>query len=53
VEILNKLHRKGFVIKEIPTTLFTDRRKGKSKMKLGKTMIAHIRFLWRTILHAK
>jgi hypothetical protein len=53
VEILYKLHRKGFVIKEIPTTLFTDRRKGKSKMKLGKTMIAHIRFLLRTILHAK
>jgi glycosyltransferase involved in cell wall biosynthesis len=53
VEILYKLHRKGFVIKEIPTTLFTDRRKGKSKMKLGKTMIAHIRFLWRTVLHAK
>ena len=52
VEILYKLHRKGFVIKEIPTTLFTDRRKGKSKMKLLKTMIAHIRFLWRTILHA-
>jgi len=51
VEILYKLHRKGFVIKEIPTTLFTDRRKGKSKMKLRKTMIAHIRFLWRTILH--
>jgi dolichol-phosphate mannosyltransferase len=51
VEILNKLHRKGFVIKEIPTTLFTDRRKGKSKMKLRKTMIAHVRFLWRTILN--
>jgi dolichol-phosphate mannosyltransferase len=53
VEILYKLHRKGFVIKEIPTMLFTDRRKGKSKMKLGKTMIAHIRFLWRTVLHVK
>jgi dolichol-phosphate mannosyltransferase len=51
VEILNKLHRKGFVIKEIPTTLFTDRRKGKSKMKLRKAMIAHVRFLWRTILN--
>jgi dolichol-phosphate mannosyltransferase len=53
VEILYKLHRKGFVIKEIPTTLFTDRRKGKSKMKLAKTMLAHVRFLWRTILNAK
>jgi dolichol-phosphate mannosyltransferase len=53
VEILYKLHRKGFVIKEIPTTLFTDRRKGKSKMKLGKTMIAHVRFLWRTIFNSK
>lgn len=52
VEILNKLHRKRFVIKEIPTILFTDRRKGKSKMKLGKTMIAHVRFLCRTVLHA-
>jgi dolichol-phosphate mannosyltransferase len=52
VEILYKLHRKGFVIKEIPTTLFTDRRKGKSKMKLGKTMNAHVRFLWRTIKDA-
>jgi dolichol-phosphate mannosyltransferase len=53
VEILYKLHREGFVIKEIPTTLFTDRRKGKSKMKLLKTMIAHVRFLWRTILHSQ
>ena len=53
VEILYKLHRKGFVIKEISTTLFTDRRKGKSKMKLGKTMIAHVRFLWRTIFNSK
>jgi dolichol-phosphate mannosyltransferase len=53
VEILYKLHREGFVIKEIPTTLFTDRRKGQSKMKLRKTMIAHVCFLWRTILHAK
>lgn len=53
VEILYKLHRKGFVIKEIPTTLFTDRRKGKSKMKLGKTMNAHVRFLCRTILNIK
>jgi dolichol-phosphate mannosyltransferase len=53
VEILYKLHRKGFVINEIPTTLFTDRRKGKSKMKLGKTMIAHVRFLLRTILNIK
>ena len=53
VEILNKLHRKGFVIKEIPTTLFTDRRKGKSKMRLLKTMIAHVRFLWRTIFNSK
>ncbi len=52
VEILYKLHRKGFVIKEIPTMLFTDRRKGKSKMKLGKTMIAYVRFLCRTVLHA-
>ena len=51
VEILYKLHRKGFVIKEIPTMLFTDRRKGYSKMKLRKTMIAHIRYLWRTILN--
>jgi hypothetical protein len=53
VEILYKLHREGFVIKEISTTLFTDRRKGKSKMKLLKTMIAHVRFLWRTILHSQ
>ena len=51
VEILYKLHRKGFVIKEIPTTLFTDRRKGNSKMNLRKTMIAHVLFLLRTILH--
>ena len=51
VEILYKLHRKGFVIKEIPTTLFTDRRKGNSKMNLRNTMIAHVRFLLRTILH--
>ena len=53
VEILYKLHRKEFVIKEIPTTLFTDRRKGKSKMKLAKTMLAHVRFLWRTIFNTK
>jgi dolichol-phosphate mannosyltransferase len=53
VEILYKLHRKGFVIKEIPTTLFTDRRKGKSKMNLRKTMIAHIRFLLRTVMHSQ
>lgn len=52
VEILYKLHRKGFIMKEIPTTLFTDRRQGKSKMKLGKTMLAHVRFLWRTALHS-
>ena len=51
VEILYKLHRKGFVIKEIPTTLFTDKRKGKSKMNLRKTMITHVRFLLRTTLH--
>ena len=53
VEILYKLHREGFVIKEIPTTLFTDRRKGKSKMNLRKTMIAHIRFLLRTVMHSQ
>ena len=53
VEILYKFHRNGFVIKEIPTTLFTDRRKGKSKMNLLKTMIAHIRFLLRMVIHSQ
>ena len=45
VEILFKMHRRGYRIIEVPTTLFTDRRIGKSKMKLRKTMIAHLRFL--------
>lgn len=48
VEILHYLHQLGLRIVEVPTVLYTDRRKGASKMKLMKTMLAHIRFLQRT-----
>jgi dolichol-phosphate mannosyltransferase len=45
VEILLKLHRAGLSIVEVPTVLFTDRRKGQSKMNMGKTLISHLRFI--------
>ena len=48
VEILHYLHQMGLRIVEVPTVLYTDRRKGASKMKLMKTMLAHLRFLQRT-----
>jgi dolichol-phosphate mannosyltransferase len=50
VELLYKLHRAGNRIVEVPTVLYTDRRKGLSKMKLGKTMKEHIRFLIKMLL---
>ncbi len=46
VEILFKLQRAGLKIVEVPTILYTDRRKGQSKMNMGKTLIAHLRFVF-------
>lgn len=45
VEILIKSIREKATIIEVPMTLYSGSRKGKSKMKLVKTIISYIRFL--------
>lgn len=45
VELLYKSHLLSAKIKEVPTRVYSERRQGKSKMKLLKTAISHFRFL--------
>jgi dolichol-phosphate mannosyltransferase len=50
VELLYKCQQAGLNITEIPTKVFSDRRKGPSKMKVMRTIHEHLRFLIRTKL---
>ena len=49
-EILFKLRRIGARMDEIPMVLQFDERRGKSKMKVGKTIMQYITFLLREVL---
>lgn len=53
VELLHKSRQVGLKILEIPTRVYSERRIGKSKMKLIKTAFEHLRFLLKTILNIK
>lgn len=50
VELLHKSQLSGLRIAEIPTRVYSERRIGKSKMKLIKTAFQHLRFLMKTML---
>ena len=50
VELLHKSRIAGLKILEIPTRVYSERRIGKSKMKLMKTALEHLRFLMKTKL---
>lgn len=50
VELLHKSRIAGLKILEIPTRVYSERRIGKSKMKLMKTALEHLRFLMKTML---
>ncbi len=50
VELLHKSRLSGLRIAEIPTRVYSERRIGKSKMKLIKTALEHLRFLLKTML---
>jgi dolichol-phosphate mannosyltransferase len=53
VELLRKSRLAGLKILEIPTRVYSERRIGKSKMKLIKTAVEHLRFLLKTIIKHK
>jgi dolichol-phosphate mannosyltransferase len=46
-EILFKVHRLGFRMAEVPTVLQFGERIGKSKMRVGRTILEYVRFLAR------
>jgi dolichol-phosphate mannosyltransferase len=50
VELLHKSQLSSLRIAEIPTRVYSERRIGKSKMKLIKTAFQHLRFLMKTML---
>jgi dolichol-phosphate mannosyltransferase len=50
VELLHKSQLSGLIIAEIPTRVYSERRVGKSKMKLIKTAFQHLRFIMKTML---
>lgn len=50
VELLHKSQLSGLRIVEIPTRVYSQRRVGKSKMKLMKTALEHLRFLLKTVV---
>jgi dolichol-phosphate mannosyltransferase len=50
VELLHKSQLSGLRIAEIPTRVYSERRIGKSKMKLIKTAFQHLRFIMKTML---
>jgi len=49
VELLHKASRENARISEIPTRLYSERRIGKSKMKVIRTMVQHGAFILRTL----
>lgn len=48
-ELLIKIHKFGFSICEIPFRLDYSHRRGKSKLKLVRTLGAYLRLIWRSI----
>jgi dolichol-phosphate mannosyltransferase len=48
VELLYKCRESRLNITEIPTKVFSDRRKGPSKMKVMRTIFEHLRFVFNT-----
>jgi dolichol-phosphate mannosyltransferase len=52
VELLYKCRKVDLSITEIPTKVFSDRRKGPSKMKVLRTILEHLRFVLKTKLKA-
>jgi dolichol-phosphate mannosyltransferase len=52
VELLYKCRKVDLSITEIPTKVFSDRRKGPSKMKIMRTILEHLRFVLKTKLNA-
>lgn len=48
VELLYKCNKAGLSIAEIPTKVFSDRRKSPSKMKIMRTIREHLRFVFKT-----
>lgn len=53
VELLYKSHLLHQKIIEVPTRVYSERRKGKSKMKLIKTALSHIQFLLQSRKYRK
>ena len=52
IELLYKCRKVELDIIEISTKVFSDRRKGPSKMKVMRTILEHLRFVLKTILKA-
>jgi dolichol-phosphate mannosyltransferase len=52
VELLYKCRKVDLSITEISTKVFSDRRKGPSKMKVMRTILEHLRFVLKTKLNA-
>lgn len=49
VEFLVKLHKAGFTFSEVPATLFFDKRKGASKLKVQATIQSYLRLFWKSL----
>ncbi len=49
VEMLIKLSRLNLKITEVPMVLYSDRRKGNSKMNVKKTIIGYLKLLWNEL----
>ena len=52
VELLYKCKKAELDITEIATKVFSDRRRGPSKMKVMRTILEHLHFVFKTKLHA-
>lgn len=48
IEILIKAVKSGAKIIEVPTTLLSEKRKGKSKMKIYKTLVDYLRLIFKS-----
>jgi dolichol-phosphate mannosyltransferase len=53
VELLIKLHKSGFTFAEVPATLFFDKRKGTSKLKINSTVKSYLRLFMKFLLSKK
>jgi len=53
VELLLKLHKAGFTFAEVPATLFFDKRKGTSKLKVKTTIQSYLRLFTKFLVLKK